>query len=77
MKHAEFTLGHDQHGTLGILSTMNGFLSGEKQMLLVDTDDGESASWSLEAWPCVLYPGRSTQGQPLVPSEGPLRSELL
>lgn len=40
--------------TLGILSTVNGFRSGKKQTLLVDTVNGESAFLPLEACPWGL-----------------------
>lgn len=44
MKHEGITLGQEPALYFGMLSTVNGFRSGEKQMLLVDTDGGESAS---------------------------------
>lgn len=47
----------NQHCTLGILSTVNGFRSGKKQMLRVDTDNGKSASW--RPGPGIIYSGRS------------------
>lgn len=60
----------NQPGTLGILSAMNSFRSGEKQMLPVDTADGESALQSLGAWPRVLYRGSSTKGRHISPGRG-------
>lgn len=76
MKHEGFTFGHEQHCTLGIPSIVNGFRSGEKQMF-VDTDDGESASRPLEAWPPCPVARKKHQVQQLLPREGLLESELL
>ena len=67
----------NQHCTVGILSTVNGFRSGEKQMLPVVTGDGESLSWFLKAWPPCSVSRKKHQGQQLFPKEGLLESEFL
>ena len=60
-------LAMNQHGTLGILSAMNGFRAGEKQTVPVDTADGEPALQPTGAWPRVLCGGRSTKGRGTFP----------
>lgn len=69
-------LAMNQHCTPGILSAVRSFGSGESKCFLL-TDDRESPSWPLEAWPPCSVSKKKHQGQQLFSKEGLLGSELM
>lgn len=69
-------LAMNQHCTPGILSTVRSFVSRESKCFL-GTDDGESPSWPLGAWPPCSVSRKKHQGQQLFSKERLLGSELM